>query len=261
MRLQSKHPLKVKSTVIGGKMPLICLPIVAKDREDLMAQALELCALSPDLIEWRVDAYGGVADIKDCCDVLAALQKILDSIPLIFTCRTQAEGGMAEISDADRLSLILGAMETGLVDILDTELCNSPEFIDSVIAAAKASGSRVILSCHDFEKTPSMEFILGKLTEAQDRGADIAKLAAMPQGYKDVLTLMEATVAARQGQVEIPIVTISMGDRGGVSRVAGGVFGSDITFAIGKNASAPGQIPIKTLREAMSALYPDMRNG
>ena len=82
-------------------------------------------------------------------------------------------------------------------------------------------------------------------------GADIAKVAVMPKNYKDVLVLLNATLKARTEHLEIPIITMSMGPEGGVTRLAGGLFGSDLTFAIGKEASAPGQIPIGELRQAM----------
>ena len=255
MRAQSKKPVQVKNTVIGGPLPLICLPIVAKDRDDLLTQARELMPLKPDLIEWRIDGYEKARDVKDCIKALKDLLPLIDPVPLIFTCRTECEGGLQPLSDQDRLDLILGTMKTGLLDIVDTELCNGQDYIDSVIKEAKASHTRVILSCHDFKKTPSRDFILDKLTEARDRGADIAKLAAMPNEYEDVLSLMEATLTARNTRIDIPIITMSMGEKGVVSRVAGGVFGSDVTFAIGKKASAPGQIPIQDLRQAMSVLY------
>ena len=67
--------------------------------------------------------------------------------------------------------------------------------------------------------------------------------------------LLSATLKARTEALEIPIVTMSMGAEGVVTRLAGGLFGNDITFAIGKNASAPGQIPIGELRRAMAVLY------
>lgn len=255
MRLKSKRQIKVKGQIIGGEQPLVCLPIVAGKREDLLSQARELILLKPDLIEWRVDGYEQVLDIQDCIGALKALQQVINPVPLIFTCRIEAEGGLGKITDQARHDLILEAMKTGCVDIVDTELCNSVDFIDSVIKAGKEFDTKVILSYHDFIQTPSREFIIGKLTAAQDHGADIAKLAAMPKGYEDVLSLMEATMTARNGEVGIPIVTMSMGELGAVSRISGGVFGSDITFAIGKKASAPGQIPIKELKQAMSVLY------
>ena len=77
----------------------------------------------------------------------------------------------------------------------------------------------------------------------------------MPKNYADVLTLLGATLKARTEVLEIPVVTMSMGAEGVITRLAGGLFGSDITFAIGKAPSAPGQIPIGELRRAMAVLY------
>ncbi|UCH24013.1 MAG: type I 3-dehydroquinate dehydratase, partial [Deltaproteobacteria bacterium] len=48
---------------------------------------------------------------------------------------------------------------------------------------------------------------------------------------------------------------MSMGKLGIVTRIVGGLFGSDITFAIGKISSSPGQIPIEELRKAMAIIY------
>lgn len=255
MRIQSKKPVQVKNALIGGPLPLICLPMVAGKREDLLAQARDLVLLKPDLLEWRIDGYEKVRDLRDCIKDLEDLQTIIDPIPLIFTCRIDCEGGLQPLSGQERLDLIFRAMETGLVDILDIELCSGKAFIDSVIQAAGPAKTRVILSCHDFEKTPPRQFLLDKLWEARDRGADIAKLAAMPRGYEDVLSLMEVTLAARNGGLDIPLITMSMAEKGLVSRIAGGVFGSDVTFAMGATPSAPGQIPIQDLRRAMSILY------
>jgi 3-dehydroquinate dehydratase-1 len=70
-----------------------------------------------------------------------------------------------------------------------------------------------------------------------------------------VLTLLSATSRARNGKVQIPIVTIAMGVRGKITRIAGGLFGSDITFAVGMESSAPGQLPIAELKQAMGVIY------
>jgi len=154
-----------------------------------------------------------------------------------------------------RLDVITQAMATGLVDIVDVELCNDVDFIESIRYGAEQNGVKLILSSHDFEKTPEESVILERLVRAQDLGADIAKLAAMPNNYKDVLLLLNATLKARTDLLEIPMITISMGKQGLVSRLAGGLFGSDMTFAMGAVESAPGQIPIQELRQAMGVLY------
>jgi 3-dehydroquinate dehydratase-1 len=255
MRDQSKKTVVVKEIVIGGDKPLICIPLVARDKADLLLQAKDLVLLDPDLLEWRVDGFDGAKNIDTTVDALKDLYREIKNIPLIFTCRIEEEGGMQKISRNDRLKLIEAAMKTQLLDLLDIELCNDKEFIESIIVMGKKYDVKVILSYHDFEKTPKDGFILNKLIQAQDLGADIAKVAVMPQNNEDVLYLLQTTLTARTRKLEIPIVSMSMGEAGVVTRIAGGVYGSDITFALGKSETAPGQIPIKDLRQAMSVLY------
>ncbi len=255
MRMNCQRPVNVKGKIIGGPDTLICLPLVATDRDDLLRQARELMGLSPDLLEWRVDALDTVGDVGEVLITLAHLRTAMEGVPLIFTCRIDIEGGMGQISRETRLDVITQAMATGLVDIVDVELCNDVAFIESIRYGAEQNGVKLMLSSHDFEKTPDETVILERLGRAQALGADIAKLAAMPNNYKDVLLLLNATLRARTDFLEIPMITISMGKQGLVSRIAGGLFGSDMTFAMGKSESAPGQIPIQKLRQAMDVLH------
>jgi len=255
MRQQSKVQVTVRQTVIGGKKPLICLPLIGKSRDEILREAKELVALHPDLLEWRIDAYEKVESTVDCLTVLQELRQSIVEMPLIFTCRIDLEGGLKKITQEKRLQLYSAAIASGTIDIVDIELCNGEEFIAAIKERAVASAVKVILSYHNFKETPSESFIYSKLVEAQTAGADIVKLAAMPHNYADVLTLLSATNRARIERVQVPIVTMSMGEEGAISRLVGGLFGSDITFAIGLRASAPGQIPIKDLRTGMALLY------
>jgi 3-dehydroquinate dehydratase-1 len=255
MRQQSTLQVTVRGVVIGGPRPLICLPLVGDTKVKVLEEADELVGLHPDLLEWRIDAYDKVENIKECVAVLKELRRAIGDIPLIFTCRIDLEGGFKEITRKHRLELFSAAMESGDVDIVDIELCNDEEFIKTVREVANRHNVKLILSYHNFKETPSEPFIYSKLVEAQVAGADISKLAAMPKNYADVLTLLSATNKARNEMVQGPIVTMSMGPEGAVSRLIGGLFGSDITFAIGKLVSAPGQIPIKELRTSMALLY------
>ena len=255
MRHVCQRPVTIGNKTIGGADPLVCLPLVARSAADIIKQAKELMALEPDLVEWRIDSFEEVANIESSLGALAELRSAIGSTPLIFTCRIDKEGGMQPINRETRLELIKSAIGTGQLDIVDTELCNDTAFIEEVLAAANQHGAKLILSFHDFEKTPDEQSILNRLLRAQEMGAHIAKTAVMPKNYADVLVLLGATLKARTEVLEIPVVTMSMGAEGVITRLAGGLFGSDITFAIGKAASAPGQIPIGELRRAMAVLY------
>jgi 3-dehydroquinate dehydratase-1 len=255
MRQQSTLPVAVRGVVIGGPRPLICLPLVGESKEQVLREAEGLVALRPDLLEWRVDACELVENIGECLALLRELRQSIGEIPLIFTCRIALEGGLKKLTQEKRLELFTAAIASGNVDLVDIELCNEEKFVKVIQERAKTDNVKVILSYHNFKETPSEPFIYSKLVEAQTAGADIAKLAVMPETYGDVLTLLSATNKARNERVRVPMVTMSMGPEGAVSRLAGGLFGSDITFAIGLQASAPGQIPIQELKMGMALLY------
>jgi 3-dehydroquinate dehydratase-1 len=255
MRQQSTLPVAVRGAVIGGPRPLICLPLVGESKEQVLREAEGLVALRPDLLEWRVDACELVENIGECLALLRELRQSIGEIPLIFTCRIALEGGLKKLTQEKRLELFTAAIASGNVDLVDIELCNEEKFVKVIQERAKTDNVKVILSYHNFKETPSEPFIYSKLVEAQTAGADIAKLAVMPETYGDVLTLLSATNKARNERVRVPMVTMSMGPEGAVSRLAGGLFGSDITFAVGLRASAPGQIPIQELKTGMALLY------
>jgi 3-dehydroquinate dehydratase I len=95
--------------------------------------------------------------------------------------------------------------------------------------------------------------LFDRYRQAQALGGDIGKLAVMPRSSADVLALLQATLQA-SSELAIPVAGMSMGALGAVTRLAGGEFGSALTFAVGQAASAPGQLPIEELRRALALL-------
>lgn len=234
---------------------MICLPLLAKRKPDLLAQAVEIVAMRPDMLEWRVDGYENVADIDDCLVVVKELRSIVGELPVIFTCRSHLEEGLVDLPQKQRLQLLQAVIGSGNVDIVDVEISNEEDFLSKIVKEVRSLGVKLILSYHNFATTPDETFLIDKLIEGQNLGGDISKLAVMPKNYSDVLTLLSATEKARSGRVDVPIVTMAMGDEGKITRLAGGLFGSDITFAVGTESSAPGQIPISEMRAAMKVIF------
>lgn len=111
----------------------------------------------------------------------------------------------------------------------------------------------MIMSYHNFQSTPAHAELVGKLAEAEQQDADIAKIAVMPRTPGDVLMLLDATLVASQ-RIQIPLITMSMGGLGAMTRLCGWMYGSALTFAVGSSNSAPGQIPIEELRMALETL-------
>ena len=249
---------------LDARSPSIIVPLTARDPEELERQIGELDDARPaagaprlfDLVEWRVDLYepftAGAG--SDPAPAVAALQRIAESLPdtpVLATFRTRAEGGTAEISPADYVTLLRALADTGLAAAVDVEYRH--ELSAEAIDAAHAAGVPVVASNHDFEATPPAEEIVRRLRAMEDAGADVAKIAVMPRSAADVVTLLAATEQAHR-LVGVPLVTMSMGALGAVTRLGGGVFGSAATFATVGPPSAPGQLPAEGVRSALDLL-------
>ncbi|WP_434586381.1 type I 3-dehydroquinate dehydratase [Klebsiella sp. R390] len=246
--------ITVKNITFQEGTTLICVPLIGKTLDELKIHAHTLAEAGADLIEWRVDHFTGVRDDKQIRLALTEIRQILATIPLLFTFRSHKEGGETELDDDAYFALNRLAVASGLVDLIDIELFNEETQIRALVADAHAAGVKVIMSNHDFQKTPPQNEIVDRLCRMQELGADLPKIAVMPQSPQDVLTLLSATLTMKEQHATRPLITMSMGKMGGVSRVTGRLFGSAMTFGSVGQASAPGQIAVGKLRELMELL-------
>ena len=243
-----------------GALPAVCIPLVARTADALLAEAEAAAAKRPDLLEWRVDHFEGIADSIGVAGLAVRLKQAAEGLPILFTCRAAREGGASvPIADDAIAALHAAVAASGAVDLLDIEMAADPRHVDTVRAAAREHGLALVLSFHDFQRTPPLPDLLARFRQAHALGADLAKVAVMPQSPGDVLTLLQATWQASQ-ELPVAVAGMAMGPLGAVSRVGGGAFGSALTFAVGQQASAPGQLPIDDLRAALGALQRAQRS-
>lgn len=238
--------------IIGKtERPLICAPLVGATEAQILAELTQIIAKKPDIIEWRADFFSMIANREAVLALAGRIKESAGGLPLIFTIRSTREGGQPiSLNDDEVLALTVAVCEQTTVEYVDCELSRPALFIKRLREAARTGEMKIIGSFHDFLATPSCEKLISKLAEAQELGLDVAKVAVMPHNLEDVLTLLSATLAAKH-QLAIPVITMSMGEFGAVSRLIGGVFGSALSFAVGANASAPGQVPIEDLRAGL----------
>ncbi|MDH5285929.1 MAG: type I 3-dehydroquinate dehydratase [Betaproteobacteria bacterium] len=252
--MKQEKVIDVRGRRLGGATPLICSPLVAKTATRLAEESAAVLGKRPDVIEWRVDYFEGVADAAAVLASGRALRAAAGETPIIFTCRAAHEGGQPIALDAEGIAKLYGAVgAAGLFDFLDFELSNPPALVRRVRERSREQGARLILSYHNFGYTPGRDFLVDRFLEADRLGADVAKVAAMPRDRADVLALLEATAVA-EAKARIPLISMSMGPLGVATRMVGGVFGSSLSFAIGEGASAPGQMPIADLAAVFAAL-------
>lgn len=264
------NPVMVRNIKIGVGIPKICVPIVGVTQEEIINDARSFKDIPLDIVEWRADWFEDVFDAEKMLEVFTGLREALGETPLLFTFRTAAEGGEKAIELSDYAALIKAVAESGAADLVDIEAFigktkvnavdeetddHANDFVRCLIQEVQRLGVKVVASNHDFAKTPPQEEIIARLCKMQDLGADIAKIAVMPQTKADVLTLLAATEEMHRQYADRPIITMSMSGNGVISRLCAEVFGSALTFGAAKKASAPGQIGVKDLAVVLDLLH------
>ena len=240
-------PISVRGKPLaGGKLPLICVPLVAADREALLAEAAVAAAAHPDIVEWRVDHFRALGTV---IETGRALRTALPNVPILFTCRSEAEGGRKVSISV--IELYRQVCASGCIDLVDYEMSNGAASVQAVREAAHRHGVGLVCSYHNFESTPPLPQLLAEFERARALGGDVAKVAVMARKPEDAQTLLTATrEAARLG---LPLIGIAMGPHGARSRIDGFLFGSALTFGVAAASSAPGQMPVAELRAAIEA--------
>jgi 3-dehydroquinate dehydratase-1 len=247
--------LKVRDIHIGEGMPKIIVPLTGETEESLNAEVKLINELSPDIVEWRADKFKNIKDIDKVRNILHKLSGQLLNIPLLFTFRTIKEGGDTAIKEEEYVELVQAVMESGNIDMVDVEYTLTKARRDQLIKEAKKLQIYIVMSIHHFAATPEKDAITSALIRMIDEGADIPKIAVMPNNKDDVLTLLQATYTVKKKYPHQPLITMAMGKYGLISRLGGEVFGSDATFAAGKEASAPGQIAVSDLRKVLKVIH------
>lgn len=254
--MHNKHCITIKQKTIGAGTPAVCVPLASTTDEQIIEQARRIALTKGvDVAEFRADFYEGLADTSRLKALMKKIREILGDILLLFTIRSEAEGGEPlSFSSPTLCEINQYVIENKLADLVDIELFSGDEKVEALVSRAHEQGVCVIMSNHDFHATPSKETIIERLCHMQSLGADIAKIAVMPQNKQDVLTLLSATECMYREHATGPIITISMGALGAISRVSGELFGSAMTFAALGQASAPGQIPVDELSDMMKKM-------
>ena len=247
--------VQVRNITIGEGRPKICVPIVGQTKEDILLEAGTFERIPVDVVEWRVDWFEEVNHYESVENAAKQLRDILGETPILFTFRTAKEGGERAIEPDEYVELNEKIAKSGYVDLVDVEAFIGDTYVEKVVKTSHECGVKVIASNHDFRKTPPKAELISRMRKMQELGADIPKIAVMPQSTEDVLTLLSATEEMRRCYADRPVITMSMAGTGVVSRMCGEVFGSALTFGAAGKVSAPGQIDVEELRTVLGIIH------
>lgn len=179
------------------------------------------------------------------------MKLMLEEIPRLFsgnrvliaTCRP---GGR---SDEERKRLLMRAIASRAT-FVDVEIESETTYREEIVATARSCGCRVIVSHHDYERTPERPALEACVSACFEAGADIAKIACMVRSDRENARLLALLDTDRE------IVVVGMGKRGRVTRILAPLLGSPFTYASlsqGKE-TADGQIDRETLQELLGTV-------
>ncbi len=220
----------------------VCVSIPPKTVDEALELIQEAEAQNADLIEVRLDSlteHDKISEIAKCTKT-----------PLIATNKSVSQHGGFSGTETERQKILIDAAKNGFeyVDV-DLETPKQKKLIKDIHDA----GVKVIVSFHDFQKTPELQQLEKVLDEEVSLGADICKIITTAQTMKDNLTTLDFVSKASK---KVNLVCFAMGDLGTHSRLVSPVFGAFFTFASlnEKRKTAKGQLTIKEMQLAYDAL-------
>lgn len=223
--------------------PRICVSIGRETIDDALAVA-DSVASQADVLEIRLD-----------CLTVPAISPFINGLsrPLLFTNRPQWEGGQFSGEEDARMGALLEAVAENS-EYVDLELLAPDESHLKMRMALQESETRLILSWHNFQDTPTREELVGRMALMQDKGADIGKIITTAHSSEDVLRVLALQEVAQQ--LDFPLIAFCMGRPGVISRVATCDLGGYMTYCAvsADEATAPGQLSVSVLREIYSLM-------
>ena len=216
-----------------------CIALVITDQET----NAQIKSLGVGLLEMRVDLFKKL-DPAYVIDQIKHRKRL--KIPLLLTLRNQKKEGATKVfSDEKKLQIISAALP--LVDMIDIEL--SSPLLKQVLLLARKLKKKVIVSSHHLNSMPhDLESIFKKSLSTR---ADIIKIAAKAQTFNDVMTMLNFTHRHRQ----YPIITMSLGPIGAISRLILPAAGSRYTYTFLNKPTASGQVDVMTLKSHFKVYY------
>lgn len=219
----------------------LCIPIVETTVKKALT-AIKEANRRADLIELRVDYL----DRINLVPLLESREK-----PLIVTHRRKEEGGKYEGEERKRLGVLQEAVDLE-GDYIDVELATEKSLLRSLIR--NKGRTQVILSFHDFHRTPSPKELQRLFGQMIRLGADVVKMVPFARSWEDNLSILSMIPFARQRRQRI--VAFCMGEKGKISRIFSPLLGAAWTYASLSRikVSAPGQLTVDEMKEIWKML-------
>jgi 3-dehydroquinate dehydratase type I len=223
----------------------ICVPISAASTAEALGKMEQGFGLA-DILEVRIDGIRKV-DLKK---LLAGRKG-----ELIVTNRVKEEGGAFIGAEQERVALLTEAVALGS-EYVDLEIRTEEALVLKLKKKIEAyhGRTRLILSYHNLERTPSLKDLRKKIEEGQKAGADIFKIVPLAKQMEDNLKVLSLIPYANKKGMQI--IAFCMGEVGKISRIMAPLLGSYLSYAslTKGEESAPGQMTIGEFKQIFRML-------
>lgn len=245
--------MNIKNIEIFEGLPKVVVSISGTSLSDIQKEITNVKNNidSLDIVEIRSDALDNMSRSEHLSLVNEVCSE-LTGLPIIYTYRTSHEGGSGSKSYAEYKDLLMDVIIKCDIDIIDIEFVTGGKVISEIVECAGEHGRMVLLSHHNFKETPRLEEMQKMLYNMHSAGGEILKLAFLPNDADDVVNMLKIVKIGKEA-IGNKVIGISMGELGKVTRLAGGDFGSCLTYGYITNNSAPGQVHASRIKDALKA--------
>lgn len=217
----------------------ICTPVIGNTLEKFLENLQKIQKISK-FVELRVDY------IKNLSETNVETIKENTKVDSIFTCRKKEEGGFFEGTEEERRAILKKAIDAQF-DFVDIELSTMKQE-----EIPKHGNTKIIVSYHNFEKTPSYWDMQSIIYEMNTYKPDVLKIATMMKEEYESTKIYRLLTNKPHNEERI---VIGMGEKGRMTRILGPLLGSYLTYAATEfGGSAPGQIELEELKEIYNKL-------
>lgn len=131
-----------------------------------------------DLVEARLDLFPSPT-LDGCVEACRVLEA--SGTPVLVTLRASHQGGRSRASDGERLASFAAALShASWADIED-----DAAIVDAVAAVVASRGGQLVVSHHDFERTPDLHELVRIVDRCRPAATTIAKIATTVRDEAD----------------------------------------------------------------------------
>jgi len=212
---------------------------IAETTPKKLQQTLRIALKKSDYVELRLDFLKA----EQIPQVLEIVKKDLKKI--VCTLRPKTEGGKFAGNEKERISILKLIAEYNPF-LLDIEF-NTLKKNKDLTKYLKMTKTKLMISWHDFKKTPSLAELKNKLNQMSKFSSNvkIVTTAKFPNDSARVLQLYSK-------KERISLIAFTMGNQGRISRILSLYLGSPYIYVSLGKPIAPGQFSLDEVKKIIN---------